>query len=52
MNRVFYVGVSAALFAAFALSLNFVVPFIIGDYFTFDFALVRHVFLRSSGFTS
>ncbi|MGZ2377097.1 hypothetical protein ACVJMZ_006618 [Sinorhizobium medicae] len=52
MNRVFYVGVSAALFAAFALSLNFVVPFIIGDYSTFDFALVRHVFLRSSGFTS
>ncbi|MDX0770033.1 DMT family transporter [Sinorhizobium medicae] len=43
MNRVFYVGVSAALFAAFAFSLNFVVPFIIGDYSTFDFALVRHV---------
>ncbi|PLU63770.1 hypothetical protein BMJ24_00690, partial [Sinorhizobium medicae] len=30
-------------FAAFAFSLNFVVPFIIGDYSTFDFALVRHV---------
>ncbi|WP_139187135.1 DMT family transporter [Rhizobium mongolense] len=43
MDRVFYVGVSAALFAAFAFSLNFVVPFIIGDYSTFDFALIRHV---------
>ena len=43
MDRLFYVGVSAALFAAFAFSLNFVVPFIIGDYSTFDFALVRHV---------
>ena len=43
MDRRFYVGVSAALFAAFAFSLNFVVPFIIGDYSTFDFALIRHV---------
>ena len=43
MDRLFYVGVSAALFAAFAFSLNFVVPFIIGDYSTFDFALIRHV---------
>ena len=43
MNSVFYIGVSAALFAAFAFSLNFVVPFIIGDYSTFDFALIRHV---------
>ncbi|EJZ17977.1 DMT family transporter [Rhizobium sp. Pop5] len=43
MDKLFYVGVSAALFAAFAFSLNFVVPFIIGDYSTFDFALVRHV---------
>ena len=43
MDKSFYVGVLAALFAAFAFSLNFVVPFIIGDYSTFDFALVRHV---------
>ncbi|WP_077961035.1 DMT family transporter [Ensifer adhaerens] len=43
MNQGFYIGVLAALFAAFAFSLNFVVPFIIGDYSTFDFALVRHV---------
>lgn len=43
MDRTFYVGVSAALFAAFAFSLNFVVPFIIGDYSNFDFALIRHV---------
>ncbi|PDT52726.1 MULTISPECIES: DMT family transporter [Sinorhizobium] len=43
MDKRFYIGVFAALFAAFAFSLNFVVPFIIGDYSTFDFALVRHV---------
>lgn len=43
MDRFFYVGVSAALFAAFAFSLNFIVPFIIGGYSTFDFALIRHV---------
>lgn len=43
MDKDFFIGVLAALFAAFAFSLNFVVPFIIGDYSTFDFALVRHV---------
>ncbi|MEB3044468.1 DMT family transporter [Rhizobium mulingense] len=43
MDRSFYIGVSAALFAAFAFSLNFIVPFIIGDYSTFDFALIRHL---------
>lgn len=43
MDQRFYLGVFAALFAAFAFSLNFVVPFIIGDYSTFDFALIRHV---------
>ena len=32
-----------SLFAAFAFSLNFIVPFIIGDYSTFDFALIRHL---------
>jgi len=50
MDRLFHVGVSAALFAAFAFSLNFVVPFIIGDYSTFDFALVRHVVSGLVGF--
>jgi drug/metabolite transporter (DMT)-like permease len=43
MDKQFTVGVFAALFAAFGFSLNFIVPFIIGDYTTFDFALVRHV---------
>ncbi|MBB4000336.1 DMT family transporter [Aureimonas pseudogalii] len=43
MNKQFTIGVFAALFAAFAFSLNFIVPFIIGDYSTFDFALIRHV---------
>ncbi len=43
MDKRFFIGVLAALFAAFAFSLNFVVPFIIGGYSTFDFALVRHV---------
>ncbi|WDZ80398.1 EamA/RhaT family transporter (plasmid) [Ensifer adhaerens] len=43
MDKQFTIGVLAALFAAFGFSLNFVVPFIIGDYSTFDFALVRHV---------
>ncbi|EJC76147.1 hypothetical protein Rleg10DRAFT_4792 [Rhizobium leguminosarum bv. trifolii WSM2012] len=50
MDRLFHVGVSAALFAAFAFSLNFVVPFIIGDYSTFDFALIRHVVSGLVGF--
>lgn len=43
MDRQFYIGVFAAIFAAFAFSLNFIVPFVIGDYSTFDFALIRHV---------
>jgi drug/metabolite transporter (DMT)-like permease len=34
-------GIVAALFAAFAWSLNFVVPFVIGGYSVFDFALFR-----------
>jgi drug/metabolite transporter (DMT)-like permease len=34
-------GVIAALVAAFAWSLNFIVPFVIGDYSVFDFALFR-----------
>ncbi|RWD50403.1 MAG: DMT family transporter [Mesorhizobium sp.] len=34
-------GILAALFAAFVWSLNFVIPFVIGDYTVFDFALLR-----------
>ena len=43
MNNPMLIGVAAALFAAFAWSLNFVVPFVIGDYSVFDFALFRFV---------
>ena len=43
MEKEFYIGVASATFAAFAFSLNFIAPFVIGDYSTFDFALVRHV---------
>src|SRR5262245_50940219 len=42
MNRQFHLGVFAALFAAWAFSFNFVVPFVIGEFSTFDFAFVRH----------
>ena len=41
MNNSMLIGIVAALFAAFAWSLNFVVPFVIGDYSVFDFALFR-----------
>lgn len=41
MNHSFGVGVLAALFGALAWSLNFVVPFVIGDYSIFDFAVFR-----------
>jgi drug/metabolite transporter (DMT)-like permease len=34
-------GIIAALLAALAWSLNFIVPFVIGDYSVFDFALFR-----------
>jgi drug/metabolite transporter (DMT)-like permease len=37
------IGLSAALFAALAWSLNFIVPFVIGEYSVFDFALLRFV---------
>ncbi|MBB4185778.1 DMT family transporter [Sinorhizobium terangae] len=43
MTSSMMIGVAAALFAAFAWSLNFVVPFVIGDYSVFDFALFRFV---------
>jgi drug/metabolite transporter (DMT)-like permease len=35
------IGIVAALLAALAWSLNFIVPFVIGDYSIFDIALVR-----------
>jgi drug/metabolite transporter (DMT)-like permease len=41
MNNSMLIGIVAALFAAFAWSLNFVVPFVIADYSVFDFALFR-----------
>lgn len=41
MNRAYFGGASAALAAAFLWSLNFIVPFVIGGYSTFDFALLR-----------
>lgn len=43
-------GILAALFAAFAWSLNFVVPFVIGRYTVFDFALLRFGFSGLVGF--
>ena len=43
MTTSMLVGVLAALVAAFVWSLNFVVPFVIGDYSVFDFALIRFV---------
>jgi drug/metabolite transporter (DMT)-like permease len=45
----FLLGVLAALFGAFAWSLNFVVPFVIGDYSIFDFALFRFVIPAALG---
>lgn len=41
MERSNHLGIMAALLAAFAWSLNFVVPFSIGPYSVFDFALIR-----------
>lgn len=38
-----WIGLLAALFAAFVWALNFVVPFVIGRYTLFDFALIRFV---------
>ncbi|MDQ0468987.1 DMT family transporter [Labrys wisconsinensis] len=43
MGRPFYLGVAAAVLAAFAWSSNFIAPFMIGNFSPFDLALVRHV---------
>jgi drug/metabolite transporter (DMT)-like permease len=44
MKTSMLVGLIAATLAAFSWSLSFIVPFIIGDYSLFDFALVEFVF--------
>ncbi|NJO32235.1 MAG: DMT family transporter [Rhodospirillales bacterium] len=49
MRNSMLVGIAAAVFAAFAWSLNFVVPFVIGDYSIFDFALFRFGFSAAAG---
>lgn len=43
MNVSIWIGILAALFAAFVWALNFIVPFVIGPYSVFDFALIRFV---------
>jgi drug/metabolite transporter (DMT)-like permease len=45
-----FTGIIAALLAALAWSLNFVVPFVIGDYSVFDFALFRFLISGLLGF--
>lgn len=45
----YLLGILAALFGALAWSLNFVVPFVIGDYSIFDFALFRFVIPAALG---
>jgi drug/metabolite transporter (DMT)-like permease len=45
----YLIGVLAALFGAFAWSLNFIVPFVIGGYSIFDFALFRFVIPAALG---
>src|SRR5260370_1385117 len=45
-----FTGVIAALLAALAWSLNFIVPFVIGDYSVFDFALFRFLMSGLLGF--
>jgi drug/metabolite transporter (DMT)-like permease len=52
MKRSIVVGVLAAIIATFAWSLNFIVPFVIGDYSIFDFALFQFLLpaVLSAGF--
>jgi drug/metabolite transporter (DMT)-like permease len=42
------IGILAALGAAFAWSLNFIVPFVIGPYSVFDFSLIRFLVAGSA----
>jgi drug/metabolite transporter (DMT)-like permease len=44
------IGIAAALLAALAWSMNFVVPYVIGDYSIFDFAVFRFVISGAIGF--
>ncbi len=41
MNTQFGVGIAAAIFAAFAWSLNFIAPYAVGPYSTYDLAVCR-----------
>jgi hypothetical protein len=43
MNVSIWIGLLSALFAAFVWALNVIVPFVIGRYSVFDFALIRFV---------
>jgi drug/metabolite transporter (DMT)-like permease len=49
MSNSLLIGVAAALFAALAWSLNFIVPFVIGDYSIFDCAVIRFVMTGAMG---
>ena len=51
MNRSMLAGITAAVLAAISWSLGYIVPFVIGKYSPFDFALVEFVFagLLSAG---
>lgn len=44
VTRSILIGILAAALAAISWSLSFIVPFVIGDYSTFDFALVQFAF--------
>ncbi|TCQ02182.1 EamA-like transporter family protein [Rhizobium sp. PP-F2F-G36] len=50
MTRSMLIGIVAALLAALAWSMNFVVPYVIGDYSVFDFAVFRFVISGAIGF--
>ena len=43
MKRSMFLGIIAAALAAFSWSLGFIVPFVIGEYSLFDFALVEFI---------
>ncbi len=50
MTKSMLIGIAAALLAALAWSMNFVVPYVIGDYSVFDFAVFRFVISGAIGF--
>lgn len=49
MSSSLLIGVAAALLAALAWSLNFIVPFVIGDHSVFDSAVIRFVVTGAMG---